>query len=91
MASSLSSAGMKTTKAIAAHFLGEFVSRLAAKCGDEVNSFVCVSVSEVCAYTESLTHTHKITVKSPKAQGAGRARPSCDRQGALPQTDTRRV
>ena len=78
MASSLSSAGMKTTKAMAAHFFREFVSRLAAKCGDEVNSFVCVSVSEVCAYT-SLTHTHKIKVKSPKAQGA------------LPQTDTRRV
>ena len=32
-------------------FSREFVSRLAAKCGDEVNSFVCVSVSEVCAYT----------------------------------------
>ena len=32
-------------------FFREFVSRLAAKCGDEVNSFVCVSVSEVCAYT----------------------------------------
>ena len=77
MASSLSSAGMKTTKAIAAHFSAS-LSRLAAKCGDDVNSFVCVSVSEVCACT-SLTHTHKIKVKSPKAQGA------------LPQTDTRRV
>ena len=31
----------------AAHFFREFVSRLAPKCGDEVNSFVCVSVSEV--------------------------------------------